>query len=113
MLKRVEILALREYLSPQPLVARGQQPGKRPSIGLLGSTTPSAESLWTVAFVARLHELGWIEGRTVTIEYRWAEGRTECAPEIAAEFVRLKIDVLSRGEPHSSLRQSRQPRSSR
>src|SRR5262249_3283718 len=46
------------------------------------------------AFVQRLHELGWIEGRTVTIEYRWAEGRTERFREIAAEFARLKVDVI-------------------
>ena len=46
------------------------------------------------AFVQRLRELGWIEGRTVVIDYRWAEGRTERYAEIAAEFVRLKVDVI-------------------
>ena len=51
-------------------------------------------SQWTAAFVKRLRELGWIEGRTVAIEYRWAEGRSERASEIAAEFVRLKVDVI-------------------
>jgi putative ABC transport system substrate-binding protein len=49
---------------------------------------------WTNAFVRRLAELGWIDGRTVTIEYRWAEGRSERFAEIAAEFVRLKVDVI-------------------
>ena len=49
---------------------------------------------WTAAFVQRLRELGWIEGRTVAIEYRWAEGRAERLAEIAAEFVRLKVDVI-------------------
>src|SRR5207247_12348 len=49
---------------------------------------------WVAAFVQRLRELGWIEGRTVAIEYRWAEGRTERAAEIAAEFVRMKVDVI-------------------
>ncbi len=49
---------------------------------------------WLAAFVQRLRELGWIEGRTVAIEYRWAEGRSERFAEIAAEFVRLKVDVI-------------------
>jgi len=44
--------------------------------------------------VARLRELGWIEGRTIAIEYRWSQGRTERYAEIAAEFVRLKVDVI-------------------
>src|SRR5262245_4382490 len=77
-----------------PLAARAQQSGKLPTIGLLGSSTPSAMSQWVAAFVQRLRELGWIEGRTVAIEYRWAEGRRERFAEIAAEFVRLKVDVI-------------------
>ena len=77
-----------------PLAARAQQPGKLPTIGFLGAGTPSAKSQWTAAFVQRLRELGWIEGRTVAIEYRWAEGRGERFAEIAAEFVRLKVDVI-------------------
>ena len=77
-----------------PLAARAQQSGKLPTIGFLGGATPSAWSNWSAAFVQRLHELGWSEGRTVSIEYRWAEGRHERAAEIAAEFVRLKVDVI-------------------
>jgi ABC-type uncharacterized transport system substrate-binding protein len=77
-----------------PLTARAQQPAKLPIIGFLGAATPSARSQWVAAFVQRLHELGWIEGRTVAIEYRWAEGRSERFAEIAAEFVRLKVDVI-------------------
>ena len=77
-----------------PLAARAQQPAKLPTIGFLGASTPSAWSNWTAAFVQRLRELGWIEGRTVAIEYRWAEGRSERYTEIAAEFVRLKVDVI-------------------
>src|SRR5258708_23062040 len=74
--------------------ARGQQPTKLPTIGFLGQSTRSAASEWTAAFVQRLRELGRIEGRTVAIEYRWAEGREERFAEIAAEFVRLKVDVI-------------------
>ena len=56
-----------------PLAAHAQQPGKLPTIGFLVSGTPSSHGQWVAAFVRRLHELGWIEGRTVAIEYRWAE----------------------------------------
>jgi putative ABC transport system substrate-binding protein len=77
-----------------PLAARAQQSAKLPTIGYLGASTPSLDSHRVGAFVQRLRELGWIEGRTVTIEYRWSEGRSERYPEIAAEFVRLKVDVI-------------------
>src|SRR6476619_3832687 len=76
------------------LAARAQQARKLPTIGFLGSSTPTAQSRWIAAFVQRLHELGWIEGRTIAIEYRYAEGSTERYTEIAAEFVRLKLDLL-------------------
>ena len=77
-----------------PLAARAQQPAKLPTIGFLGAATPATWSLFVAAFVQRLRELGWIEGRTIAIEYRWAEGRGERFAEIAAEFVRLKVDVI-------------------
>jgi putative ABC transport system substrate-binding protein len=77
-----------------PLVARAQQSGKLPTIGFLGATTASFQSQHIAAFVRRLRELGWIEGHTVAIEYRWAEGRPERFAEIATEFVRLKVDVI-------------------
>jgi putative tryptophan/tyrosine transport system substrate-binding protein len=76
-----------------PLAARAKQPAK-PTIGFLVSGTPSSHGQWVAAFVRRLHELGWIEGRTVAIEYRWAEGRTERAAEIAAELVQRNVDVI-------------------
>jgi len=60
----------------------------------LGSATPATQGQWVAAFVQRLRELGWIEGRTIAIEYRWAEGRTERAAEIAAELVQRKVDVI-------------------
>jgi putative ABC transport system substrate-binding protein len=76
-----------------PLAAQAQQPAKLPIIGVLGANASLWKS-WTAAFVARLHELGWIEGRTIAIEYRWAEGRPEGITEAAADFVRLKADVI-------------------
>jgi putative ABC transport system substrate-binding protein len=77
-----------------PLAARAQQAGKLPTIGFLGTSTPADLSQRTAAFVQRLRELGWIEGRTIAIEYRWAEGRDGRVAEIAAELVRLKVAVI-------------------
>jgi ABC-type uncharacterized transport system substrate-binding protein len=77
-----------------PLAARAQQAGKLPTIGVLAATTASVSGQWVAAFVQRLRELGWMEGRNVAIEVRWAEGRDERSAEIAAEFVRLKVDVI-------------------
>jgi putative ABC transport system substrate-binding protein len=77
-----------------PLAVRAQQPAKVRTIGFLGTSTSLAMNRWVTAFVQRLRELGWIEGRTVAIEYRWAEGRYEHLAEIAAELVRLKVDVI-------------------
>ena len=77
-----------------PLAARAQQSTKLPIIGFSGTTTASAQVQRTTAFAQRLRQLGWIEGRTVVIEYRWAEGRYERFAEIAAEFIRLKVDVI-------------------
>jgi len=77
-----------------PLAARAQQTRKLPTIGYLGAGTPAVQSQWAAAFVNGLRELGWFEGRDVTIEYRWAEGHPERFTEIAAEFVRLKVDVI-------------------
>jgi putative tryptophan/tyrosine transport system substrate-binding protein len=76
------------------LAARAQQPGKLPTIGFLGTTTALAWGSWVAAFVQRLGELNWIESRNVAIEYRWAEGRNDRFTEIAAEFTRLKVDVI-------------------
>ena len=77
-----------------PSATRAQQPGKVPTIGLLGASTAAAWSPWVTPFVLRLRELGWIEGRTINIEYRWAEGGNERAAEIAVEFVQRKVDII-------------------
>jgi putative ABC transport system substrate-binding protein len=94
MMKRREFIILVGGAAAWPLAARGQQAGKLPTIGFLGANTASAQREWTDAFVQRLRQLGWIEGRTVAIEYRWAAGRTERFAEIATELVRLKVDVI-------------------
>jgi len=92
--RRDFIIVLGGASAAWPLPLSAQQPGKLPTIGYLGANTPSAESQRIAAFVQRLRELGWIEGRTIAIEVRWAEGRNERFAEIAAEFVRLKVDVV-------------------
>ena len=83
-----------------PLAARAQQAGKLPTIGFLRESTPSGQRQWAAAFVQRLRELGWIEGRNFAIEYRWAEGRNERFAELVSELVRLKVDaLLTQGTP--------------
>src|SRR4029077_15610601 len=92
-----------------PVAARTQETGKR-RIGFFGSGTArghgplvcvffcagtsAAQGLWVTAFLQRLRELGWIEGRNLTVEYRWAEGSSERAAELAAELVRFNVDVI-------------------
>jgi putative tryptophan/tyrosine transport system substrate-binding protein len=93
-IRRREFITLLGGAAACPLAARAQQAGKLPTIGFLGAATLLVESQRVAAFVQRLRELGWIEGRTVAIEVRWADGRTERFVEIAAEFVRLKVDVI-------------------
>ena len=92
--RRDFIALLGSVAASWPIAARAQEASKLPTIGFLGASTASAWSRWSAAFVQRLREVGWIDGRTVAIEYRWAEGRSERYAEIAAEFVRLKVDVI-------------------
>ena len=92
--RRRDFITLLGGAAAWPLAARAQQPGKLRTIGFSGQSTRSAESELVAAFTQRLRELGWIEGRTVTIEYRWSEGHAERFVPIATEFVRLKVDVI-------------------
>ena len=106
-MRRRDFIAAIGGAAAWPHGARAQQRGRLPTIGFLGSTTPSTMSQWIAAFVQRLRELGWVEGRNVAIEYRWAEGRTERFAEIAAEFVRLKVDVIvTAGAPALAAKQA-------
>jgi putative ABC transport system substrate-binding protein len=92
--RRRDFITLLGGAAAWPLAARAQQSARLPTIGFLGAPTPSAWRPCVPAFVRRLNELGWIEGRTAAIEYRWAEGRSERFTEIANEFARLKVDVI-------------------
>ena len=93
-MKRRQFIALTSSVAAWPLAARAQRSAKLPTIGFMGSGTATAQRQWTTTFVRRLGELGWAEGRTIAIEYRWAEGRSERFAEIAAEFVHLKVDII-------------------
>jgi putative tryptophan/tyrosine transport system substrate-binding protein len=91
--KKREFIAGLGSAAVWPAVARAQQAGRLPIVGFLGAN-PSGWEPWKAAFAQRLRDLGWIENRTVAIEYRWSEGSHEREAEIAAEFVRLKVDVV-------------------
>jgi putative ABC transport system substrate-binding protein len=93
-MRRRDFIKLTVGWATWPLAARAREPGTLPTIGFLGSTTASIASSWVAAFVRRLRELGWIEGDTVAIEFRWAEGRKQRADELAAELVKLQVDVI-------------------
>jgi putative ABC transport system substrate-binding protein len=100
MRRREFITLLGGALAAWPLAARAQQPAKLPTIGFMGESTLAGQRQWVAAFVERLRELNWTEGRSVAIEYRWAEGRNERFAEIVAELVRQKVDViLTQGTP--------------
>ena len=97
-MKRREFITLLGGAVAWPLRASAQQAPKLPIIGFSSPTTALVENQRVAAFVDRLRELGWIEGRTAGIKVRWAEGRGERAAEIVAEFVGQKVDVIiSRG----------------
>jgi putative ABC transport system substrate-binding protein len=92
-MRRREFIAALGSATAWPLAARAQQP-VMPVIGLMGAGSAAAQTHLTSAFLQRFRELGWTEGRDVRIEYRWGEGRSERFAEIAAEFVRLKVDLI-------------------
>jgi putative tryptophan/tyrosine transport system substrate-binding protein len=97
-MKRREFITLLGGAVAWPLPASALQTPKLPTIGFLRPTTASVENQRVAAFVHRLRELGWIEGRTAGIKLRWVEGGSERAAEIVVEFVQQKVDfIVSRG----------------
>src|SRR6266404_1044153 len=81
------------------VVAEAQQAKKVPRIGFLGATYPSTNAARIEAFRQGLRELGYVEGKNIVIEYRWAEGKTERLPDLAVELVRIKVDIIVTGGP--------------
>jgi len=99
-MKRRDFITLLGGAAAWPLAARAQQPARLPTIGFMGESTLAGQRPWVAAFVERLRELSWIEGRSVAIEYRWAEGSNERFPEIVTELIRNKVDlILTQGTP--------------
>ena len=94
-MRRRQFITLLGGAAAWPLTARAQQRGKLPTIGFLVPGTPATHGQWFAALVQRLREFGWVDGRNITVEYRWAAGSSEHFAEIAAEFVRLKVDVIA------------------
>jgi ABC transporter substrate binding protein len=93
-MRRREFLGALGAAAARPAATWAEQPAKPPTIGFLGSGTLTAHGHWVAAFLQRLRVLGWIEGRNLVIEYRWAEGSRDRAAVFAAEFVRLKADII-------------------
>jgi putative tryptophan/tyrosine transport system substrate-binding protein len=96
-MRRREFIALVGSVTVLPIVAFALEPGKQPTIGFLGATTPTIWSSFVAAFLQRLRELGWIDGHNLAIEYRWAEGREDRYDDLAADLVRHKVDVIVTG----------------
>jgi putative ABC transport system substrate-binding protein len=92
-MRRREFITLLAAAAAAPPVARAQRAGI-PTIGFLGPTTPQIWSSWTSAFVDRFAQLGWVDGRTVNIAYRWANGHMDRASKLATELVALKVDLI-------------------
>ena len=93
-MRRRQFILLAGAAAAWPLGATAQAPAKLPVIGFLGANTPSVQRESTAALLQRLRELGWVDGRNVRIEYRWAEGRFDRSPETIAELLGLKADVI-------------------
>ena len=92
--KKITLLTLSAILFGLCLPLEAQQPKKVPRIGFLVPDSQSAASIRTEAFRQRLHELGYVEGQSIVIEYRFAEGKIDRFPDLAAELARLKVDII-------------------
>jgi putative ABC transport system substrate-binding protein len=94
MKRREFILALGGAAAAWPLAARAQQPSAVARIGLLSPFSPSTAAAWHKAFLQGLRDLGWVEGKNISVEYRYANGREDRLPDLATDLVRLKVNVI-------------------
>ena len=94
MIGRIVVCLLPTFLLFTVSLTQAQQPKKVPRIGYLSNADPARESTRTEAIRLALRELGYIEGQNMAIEYRYAEGKPDRAPDLAAELVRLKVDII-------------------
>jgi putative ABC transport system substrate-binding protein len=88
------LIMLTAFILVSVHLAQAQQPKKVARIGFLSPVSPSATALWHQAFRQGLRDLGWVEGKNISIEYRYAEGRSDRLPDLAADLVRLKLDII-------------------
>src|SRR5262245_42119506 len=93
-LNRREVITLLGGAAAWPLAGHAQQAVRLPAVGFLGASSPTTAGVWVSAFTSRLREVGWIEDRNIKIDLRWAEGRNDRSAEIAAEFIKLRVDVI-------------------
>jgi len=100
--KTILVCLLATILLATVCLAEAQQSTKVPRIGLLVASTPSANSARNEAFRQGLRELGYVEGKNIVIEWRFAEGKLDRVPALAAELARLKVDVIVTGGSSSS-----------
>src|SRR5262249_38430629 len=91
---KITVLSLCAVLFALSFPAQAQQPKKVPRIGFLETSTASGIAVYVAAFQQELRKLGWIDGQNITIEYRFGEQKLERLPELVAELVRLKVDVI-------------------
>src|SRR5262245_15843238 len=94
MRKKITVFTFCAVLFALCVVAKAQQPGKVFRIGFLDNSTASGMAVLVDAFRQELSKLGWIEGKNITIEYRYGEGKQDRLPELAAELVHLKVDLI-------------------
>src|SRR5262249_44717569 len=94
MKKKITVLILSAMLCALCVSAEAQQTRKVPRIGFLENSTASGGAVSLEAFWQEMSKLGWIEGKNITIEYRFAEQKLERLPELAADLVRLKVDLI-------------------
>ena len=97
--KLVELVTLAVAFALCGVMAHAQQPTKIPRIGLLGVASPATLSAFIEAFRQGLRELGYVEGKNIVVEYRWAEGKIERLPNLATELVRLNVDIIVTASP--------------
>src|SRR5262249_45901231 len=99
MKRKITVLTLCALLFALGVPAEAQQPTKVPRIGYLSSTSSSAGSSRIEAFRQGLRELGYVEGKNITIEWRYAEGKLDRLPALAAELVRFNVDIIVSASP--------------
>lgn len=97
------VVALALQILAAPLIAEAQSPAKVARIGRLSPTSPSSDPRISEAFRQGLSDLGWVEGQNIAMEYRYAKGKLNRLPELAADLVRLKVDVILAGSTPAAL----------